>query len=89
MSGAAKNTLLRGQDYSDLFAFWTVHFLKVNKKPTNAFNNSMYIVTGGMTVGICPAHHDACYNIQLPSCSAFHDIGHLSRIMFDSLMMAF
>jgi hypothetical protein len=30
-----------------------------------------------------------CHNIQLPSFSASHDIGHLSKIMFDTLMMAF
>jgi hypothetical protein len=39
----------------------------------------LYIVTHGVAVGIS----------QLPSFSASHDIGNLSRIMFDSLMMAF
>jgi predicted secreted protein len=36
MSGAVKNSLLRGQDYNAVFAFWTMHFLKVNEKQTNS-----------------------------------------------------
>jgi hypothetical protein len=51
----------------------------------------LYIVTDGIMVGML--HHDhytVCHNIQLPSFSAFHDIGHhLSMFMLDSLIMAF
>jgi hypothetical protein len=39
----------------------------------------LYIVTGGVMVGIYPDHNATCYNIQLPSFSASHDIGHLSQ----------
>jgi hypothetical protein len=37
-----------------------------------------------------PDHHSTCYNIRLSSMSDFYNIGHfLSRIMIDSMMMAF
>jgi hypothetical protein len=37
-----------------------------------------------------PDHYAVCHNIQLPSFSAFHNIGqHLSMFISDSLMMAF
>jgi hypothetical protein len=37
-----------------------------------------------------PNHYAVCHNIQLPSFSALHDIGHhLSIFILDSLMMAF
>jgi hypothetical protein len=44
----------------------------------------LYIVTDGVMVRIL-----SCHNIQLPSFSAFHDIGHhLSMFILGSLMMA-
>jgi hypothetical protein len=49
----------------------------------------LYIATDGVMVRIYPYHHAACCNIQLPSFSASHDIAYLSRIMFDTLIMAF
>jgi hypothetical protein len=47
----------------------------------------LYVVTGGVMVRIYPDNIQ--YNIQLPSFSASYDTEQLSRIMFDSLMMAF
>jgi hypothetical protein len=64
----------------------------------------LYTVTDGVMVGILlgeaaqmgsftqlyPNHYAICHNIQLPSFSAFHDIGHhLSIFISDSLMMVF
>jgi hypothetical protein len=50
----------------------------------------LHIVTDGVRVGIYPDHYAVCYNIQLPSFSAFNNIGHhLSMFISDALIMAF
>jgi hypothetical protein len=63
-------------------AFWTMHFLKVNEKPTEGWE--LYIVTGGVTITppvTIYSSHPSLLPMTLGTC--------LSRIIFYSLVMAF
>jgi hypothetical protein len=58
------------------FAFWTIHFLKVNEKSTNAFI-IQYIGTqySPTCFGTLKYHHQGVKHDPATS----HDIGHLSQ----------
>jgi hypothetical protein len=58
----------------------------VPKTVKNREEWELFIVTDG----VIPDNYAVCHNIQLPSFSASHDIGHhLNMFISDSLMMAF
>jgi hypothetical protein len=82
------------------FTFWTMHFLKVNEKPTNALTIK-YIGTQCFPTcfGTLKCHHQGVkHDPATPPVTIYSSRPsllpttldtYLSRIMFDSLMMAF